>query len=147
MKNLKVNKLVLLELEKLVLPTDKIKEVEPITEKHYSLNERFEVIRKGKKYYIAIKEVNVMGSEKKYHTRLEVDTDLPSNEKQEKKKKAKELLDKKMAKIGELKLKIKEHKEKYLLAKKNNTGNTRYHLFQYNEYKKQLFKLETSVNR
>ena len=147
MNNLKVDKIVLEELKKLVLPTDEIKEVEPITDKHYSLNLRFEVIRNGKNYFITIKKVNVMGMEKKHHIRLVVNTDLPSNEKQEKIKKQKDLLDKKLAKIEELRIKIKEHKQAYILAKNNNTGNTGYHLYQYNEYKKQLLKLETSINR
>ena len=66
-----------IELAKLTLPTDKIKNVETITNNNYSVNERFEVTRKGKVYFVSIKEVNVMGSMKKHHVRLEVDTDLP----------------------------------------------------------------------
>ena len=64
------------ELAKYTKTTDKVVEVQTTTNNHYSLNYRFEVTRENKKYFIAIKEVNVMGEIKKHHTRLEVDTDL-----------------------------------------------------------------------
>lgn len=145
MTTLNVTNEVANELEKLLLATDKIKEVEPTTEKHYTLNLRFEVERENKKYFIAIKKVDVSGSEVKSHVRLEVDTDLPSNEKLKKQQKKQELLDKKLQKIAELEIKKQEHKKEYFKAKNENTGNHGYHLFQYNEYKKQLEKLYCSL--
>lgn len=71
-----MNSLVKKELEKYTKPTDVISEVEPTTVNHYNLNFRFEVLRDNKKYFISIKEVEVMGEIKKHHLRLEVDTDL-----------------------------------------------------------------------
>ena len=71
-----MNPIVKQELAKYTKATDKVVEVETTTNNHYSLNYRFEVTRDNKKYFIAIKEVNVMGEIKKHHTRLEVDTDL-----------------------------------------------------------------------
>ncbi len=71
-----MNPIVKQELEKYTKATDKVVEVEATTNNHYSLNYRFEVTRENKKYFIAIKEVNVMGEIKKHHTRLEVDTNL-----------------------------------------------------------------------
>ena len=68
-------------IEKLVLATDTITEVEPTTEKHYALNQRFVVVRDGKEYYISIKSVDVIGHVIKSHIRLAVDTDLPKKEK------------------------------------------------------------------
>jgi hypothetical protein len=142
MTTLNVTNEVANELEKLLLATDKIQEVEPTTEKHYSLNLRFEVVRENKKYFIAIKKVDVSGSEVKSHVRLEVDTDLPSNEKLQKQQKKQELLEKKLQKIAELEIKKQEHKKEYLKAKNENCKiNQGYHLFQYNEYKKQIEKL------
>jgi hypothetical protein len=138
MTTLNVTNEVASELEKLVLATDKIQEVEPRTEKHYTLNLRYEVERDNKKYFIAIKKVDVSGSEVKSHVRLEVDTDLPSNEKLQKHQKKQELLDKKLQKIAELEILRDEHKKEYFKAKKENTGNQSYHLFQYNQYKKQI---------
>jgi hypothetical protein len=138
MTTLNVTNEVASELEKLVLATDKIQEVEPRTEKHYSLNLRFQVERDNKKYFIAIKKVDVSGSEVKSHVRLEVDTDLPSNEKLQKHQKKQELLDKKLQKIAELEILRDEHKKEYFKAKNENTGNQSYHLFQYNQYKKQI---------
>jgi len=145
MTTLNVSDEIATELEKLVLATDKIQEVEPITEKHYTLNLRYEVQRENKKYFIAIKKVDVLGSEKKSHTRLEIDTDLPSKEKQEKLNKKQELLDKKLQKIAELKILRDEHKKEYFKAKNENLGNQGYHLFQYNQYKNQITKLEISL--
>ena len=145
MTTLNVTNEVANELEKLLLTTDKIQEVEPTTEKHYSLNLRFEVERENKKYFIAIKKVDVSGSEVKSHVRLEVDTNLPSNEKLQKQQKKQELLDKKLQKIAELEIKKQEHKKEYFKAKNENTGNQSFHLFQYNEYKKQLQKLYCSL--
>ena len=71
-----MNPIVKQELVKYTKATDKVIEVETTTNNHYSLNYRFEVTRDNKKYFIAIKEVNVMGEIKKHHTRLEVDTNL-----------------------------------------------------------------------
>lgn len=71
-----MNPIVKQELEKYTKATDKVVEVETKTTNNYSLNYRFEVTRENKKYFIAIKEVDVMGEIKKHHTRLEVDTDL-----------------------------------------------------------------------
>ena len=68
-------------IEKLILSTDTITEVEPTTEKHYALNQRFSVVRDGKEYYISIKSVDVIGQVIKSHIRLAVDTDLPKKEK------------------------------------------------------------------
>jgi hypothetical protein len=68
-------------IEKLTLSTDIVKEVEAVTEKHYSLNQRFQVIRDGKEYFISIKKVDVNGQVIKSHIRLDVDTDLPRKEK------------------------------------------------------------------
>jgi hypothetical protein len=138
MTTLNVTNEVASELEKLLLTTDKIQEVQPTTEKHYSLNLRYEVERDNKKYFISIKKVDVSGSEVKSHVRLEVDTDLPSKEKQEKRNKKEELANKKIQKIAELEILRDEHKKEYFKAKKENTGNQSYHLFQYNQYKKQI---------
>ena len=68
-------------IEKLTISTDIITEVEAITEKHYSLNQRFSVIRDGKEYFISIKKVDVNGQIIKSHIRLDIDTDLPRKEK------------------------------------------------------------------
>jgi hypothetical protein len=68
-------------IEKLTLSTDIVKEVEAVTEKHYSLNQRFQVIRDGKEYFISIKKVDVNGQVIKSHVRLDIDTDLPKKEK------------------------------------------------------------------
>jgi hypothetical protein len=90
-------------LESLLIEGDIVKEVEPTTEKHYSLNLRYEVIRNDKTYFISIKEVNVFCSEKKDHVRIDVDTDLPRKEKPKTKK---------QLKIEELREKLKIAKEK-----------------------------------
>ena len=71
-----MNAIVKQELAKYTKATDKITEIETTTNNHYSLNYRFEVTRDNKKYFIAIKEVDVMGEIKKHHTRIEVDTNL-----------------------------------------------------------------------
>lgn len=71
-----MNPIVKQELAKYTKATDKVIEVETTTNNHYSLNYKFEVTRDNKKYFISIKEVNVMGEIKKHHTRLEVDTNL-----------------------------------------------------------------------
>jgi hypothetical protein len=71
-----MNTIIKQELAKYIKATDKVVEVETTTTNHYCLNYRFEVTREEKKYFIAIKEVNVMGQIKKHHTRLEVDTNL-----------------------------------------------------------------------
>jgi hypothetical protein len=68
-------------IEKLTISTDIVKEVEPVTEKHYSLNQRFIVTREGKEYFISIKKVDVNGQVIKSHIRLDIDTDLPKKEK------------------------------------------------------------------
>ena len=88
-------------IEKLTLPTDLVKEVEALTEKHYSLNRRFIVIRNEKQYFISVKTVDVMGQIIKSHVRLDVDTDLP--------KKAKPVTKKEM-KIIELVEKVNQAK-------------------------------------
>jgi hypothetical protein len=64
------------ELAKYTTKNDIVTEVETTTTNHYAFNYRFEVLRDNKKYFIAIKEVNVTGEIKKHHTRLEVDTNL-----------------------------------------------------------------------
>ena len=71
-----MNAIVRKALEKYTKSTDKVTEIDPITANHYSLNNRFEVIRDNKKHFISIKEVDVMGEIKKHHTRIEIDTDL-----------------------------------------------------------------------
>lgn len=81
-KSSKMNATVKIELAKYTKENDIITEVETTTTNHYSFNYRFEVLRNNKKYFIAIKEVNVMGEVKKHHTRLEVDTDLQENKKE-----------------------------------------------------------------
>ena len=68
-------------VQKLTLSTDLVKEVEAVTEKHYSLNQKFVVIRNGKEYFISIKKVDVNGQVIKSHIRLDVDTNLPRTEK------------------------------------------------------------------
>jgi len=68
-------------IEKLTVATDIVKEVEAVTEKHYSLNQRFIVTREGKEYFISIKKVDVNGQVIKSHIRLDIDTDLPRKEK------------------------------------------------------------------
>ena len=120
MTTLNVTNEVANELEKLLLVTDKIKEVEPTTEKHYTLNLRFEVERENKKYFIAIKKVDVLGSEVKSHVRLEVDTDLPSNEKLKKQQKKQEnkRKDKNNRKNKNNKEKKSTHRRKYNIIKK-----------------------------
>ena len=105
-----MNPIVKQELAKYTKATDKVVEVETTTNNHYSLNYRFEVTRDNKKYFIAIKEVNVMGEIKKHHIRLEVDTNL---EKQiEVKKVDLEKLEKIKKQIEKLK-KVRESFEKH----------------------------------
>ena len=106
-------------LEKLTLKTDVVKEIEATTEKHYNLNKKFLVFRNGKEFFISIKQVDVIGQVIKSHIRLDIDTDLPKNEKP---------LTKKEFKILELEEKLTE-------AKKNNV---KWAIFQ---YKHDLMKL------
>lgn len=106
-------------IEKLTVATDIVKEVETTTDKHYSLNQRFTVIRDGKEYYIAIKKVDVNGQVIKSHIRFDIDTDLPRIEKQ---------LTKKEIKIAELEAKLKDAK----------INKVRWAIFQYSTDLKKL---------
>jgi hypothetical protein len=120
-----MNPIVAKELSKYTKATDKVVEVETTTNNHYSLNYRFEVTRENKKYFIAIKEVDVMGEIKKHHTRLEVDTDLEKTiepkkvdlEKIEKIKKELEKL-KKVRSVFEERENFKNNCEWYMVSKK-----------------------------
>jgi hypothetical protein len=100
MKNKEVNAV----LAKLTLSTDIVTEVATTTDKHYSLNERFEVLRNGKVYFISIKKVDVIGQVIKSHVRLDVDTNLPTPTKPMTKKQ----------------IKIMELEERLRIAKANN---------------------------
>jgi hypothetical protein len=106
-------------IEKITLNTDVITEVEVATEKHYSLNLRFKVIRDNKEYFISIKEVDVNGQVIKSHIRLDVDTNLPKKEKAPTKKE----------------LKIYELEEKLKQAKVNKIS---WQIFQYTHDLKKL---------
>lgn len=106
-------------IEKLTVATDVVKEVETTTEKHYSLNQKFIVIREGKEYFISIKKVDVNGQVIKSHIRLDIDTDLPRMEKQ---------LTKKEIKIAELEAKLKDAK----------INKVRWAIFQYSTDLKKL---------
>ena len=100
MKNTQINEV----LSKLTLSTDIIKEVATTTDKNYSLNQKFEVLRDGKSYFISVKKVDVIGQVIKSHVRLDVDTNLPTTAKP---------MTKKQIKIAEL-------EEKLRIAKANN---------------------------
>ena len=91
-------------IAKLTLSTDIVTEVATTTDKHYSLNQKFEVIRNGQQYFISVKKVDVIGQVIKSHVRLDVDTNLPKPAKP---------LTKKEVKILELEAKLR-------IAKANN---------------------------
>jgi hypothetical protein len=100
MKNEEVNAVV----AKLTLSTDIVREVETTTDKHYNFNQKFEVVRDSKIYFISIKQVDVIGQVIKSHIRLDVDTNLPTTAKP---------LTKKQVKILELEARLR-------VAKANN---------------------------
>ena len=100
MKNEEVNAVV----AKLTLSTDIVTEVETTTDKHYNFNQKFEVVRDSKIYFISIKQVDVIGQVIKSHIRLDVDTNLPTPAKP---------LTKKQVKILELEARLR-------IAKANN---------------------------
>ena len=108
MKNEEVNAVI----AKLTLSTDIVTEVATTTDKHYSLNEKFEVIRDGQQYFISVKKVDVIGQVIKSHVRLDVDTNLPKPVKP---------LSKKEVKILELEAKLR-------IAKANNC---KHEIYQY----------------
>jgi hypothetical protein len=89
---------------KYTLATDIVTEVATTTDKHYSFNQRFEVLRNGQVYFISIKKVNVIGQVIKSHVRLDVDTNLPTPVKPMTKKQ----------------IKIMELEERLRIAKANN---------------------------
>lgn len=89
---------------KYTLATDIVTEVATTTDKHYSLNQRFEVLRNGQVYFISIKKVDVIGQVIKSHVRLDVDTNLPTPVKPMTKKQ----------------IKIMELEERLRIAKANN---------------------------
>jgi hypothetical protein len=111
---------------KLTRPTDLISITDVKTANHYCLNERLVVIRDGVEYFISVKKVDVNGQEKKAHQRVEVDTDLPNGEKEERKRKKEELNNKKLEKIAELEKQKDSVKEEYKKEKSVNGGRVRY---------------------
>lgn len=64
-------------LSTLTLTSDIVTEVESKTVNHYNKNVRYEIVRNGKKYFLSIKEIDVIGEKIKSHIRLDVETDLP----------------------------------------------------------------------
>lgn len=64
------------EVQKYLLSTDVVTEVESRTKNHYNINSEYSVVRDDKTYFIRIKEVDVIGTERKHHTRIEIDTNL-----------------------------------------------------------------------
>jgi len=91
-------------IAKYTLATDIVTEVEATTNNHYSLNQKFEVVRNGQVYFISVKKVDVIGQVIKSHVRLDVDTNLPTTAKP---------MTKKQIKIAEL-------EERLRIAKANN---------------------------
>jgi hypothetical protein len=91
-------------IAKYILATDIVTEVEATTNKHYNVNQKFEVVRDSKVYFISVKQIDVIGQVIKSHLRLDVDTNLPTPTKP---------LTKKQVKILELEARLR-------IAKANN---------------------------